>query len=620
MVLQTRWVRDFSEIGIGDVAVVGGKNASLGEMTRELGGLGIRIPGGYAVTADAYRHFLDANGSTDTVRETLAGLDRNDVDDLARRSREVQNLVLGGTLPEDLEQEILRSYGGLSGRYGERFIDVAVRSSATAEDLPTASFAGQQESFLNVHGDAQLLEAVKKCFASLFTPRAIGYREDMGFDHFAVALSVGVQKMVRSDLASSGVIFTLDPESGFPDVVFVTSTWGLGENIVQGRVVPDGFYVHKPTLKEGYRPLIRRRLGTKEFKMVYDHSGHRMVENLPTTPAERAVLSVSDDDVLELARWAVAIEDHYSEKHGTKTFMDVEWAKDGITGELFIVQARQETVHGRKAAPTVRLYRLGEKGEVLAEGLAVGNAVATGKSHVLENPSRMGDFEAGEVLVTEITDPDWEPIMKVASAIVTERGGRTSHAAIVARELGIPAILGTGDARSRVPNGAEVTVSCCEGEVGHVYAGVLDHEVTEVDPATVGRPKTKIMMNVADPERVFELSRLPNDGVGLARMEFIFAGWVGVHPLALTRFEGLPPKVKLEVQRLTAGYEDKTEFFVDRLAQGIGTIAAAYWPRDVILRFSDFKTNEYAHLTAGAARAATTTRTSRKASCWSCGP
>lgn len=597
--LKTQWTRQFGELGIDDVPVVGGKNASLGEMTRELGALGVRIPDGYAVTADAYRHFLEANGLVAPIREVMQALDRDNVDDLTRRSRKVQNMILHGAFPEDLRAEIIAGYEELSSRYGDVHTDVAVRSSATAEDLPTASFAGQQESFLNVHGDAQLLESVKKCFASLFTPRAISYRGDMGFDHFAVALSVGVQKMVRSDLASSGVMFTLDTESGFADVVFVTSTWGLGENIVQGRVVPDGFYVHKPTLKEGYRPLIRRRLGTKEFKLVYDHTGHRLVENVPTTPEERAVLSVSDDDVLKLAGWAVAIEDHYSAKRGQKTFMDIEWAKDGPDGELYIVQARPETVHGQVESPSVRLYRLEEGGEVLVEGLAVGNAVAGGAVRVLEDPSRIRDFRPGEVLVTEITDPDWEPIMKVAAAIVTERGGRTSHAAIVARELGIPAIVGTGDATEKLTTGQEVTVSCCEGEVGLVYAGTLDHEVTEIDPATVGRPKTKIMMNVADPERVFELARIPGDGVGLARMEFIFAGWVGVHPLALTRFDTLPPRVKLDVQRTTSGYEDKTEFFVDRLAQGIGTLAAAFYPRDVILRFSDFKTNEYAHLLGG---------------------
>jgi pyruvate,water dikinase len=498
-----------------------------------------------------------------------------------------------------MEAEILRCYRELSVLYDEDLTDVAVRSSATAEDLPTASFAGQQESFLNVHGDAQLLESVKKCFASLFTPRAISYREDMGFDHFKVALSVGVQKMVRSDLASSGVIFTLDTESGFPDVVFVTSTWGLGENIVQGRVVPDGFYVHKPTLGQGYAPLIRKRIGTKEFKLLYDTTGHRLVENVPTSEEERERFSASDEEVLRLARWAGAIEDHYSEKRGTKTFMDIEWAKDGLTGELFILQARPETVHGGGRTPTLRIHRLKERGRVLVEGFAVGNAVATGPARVLKDPSEIQSFRSGEVLVTEITDPDWEPIMKIASAIVTERGGRTSHAAIVARELGKAAVVGTENATEAIQTGEPVTVSCCEGEVGRVYEGALDHEFTEVDPSMVGRPKTKIMMNVADPERVFELAQIPNDGVGLARMEFVFAGWVGVHPLALTRYDSLPPKVKLEVLHLTRGYEDKTEFFVDTLSQGIGTLAAAFWPRPVILRFSDFKTNEYAHLLGG---------------------
>jgi pyruvate,water dikinase len=599
MKIEMRWVRPFSEVGIDDVPLVGGKNASLGEMTRELGSLGVRVPEGYAVTADAYQYFLRANDLEGPIGEAMARLERGDVECLRRTSRSVQNSVIGAEFPEDLETEILRGYGELSALYGEDFTDVAVRSSATAEDLPTASFAGQQESFLNVHGDAQLLDAVKRCFASLFTPRAISYREDMGFDHSQVALSVGVQKMVRSDLASSGVIFTLDTESGFPDVVFVTSTWGLGENIVQGRVVPDGFYVHKPTLGRGFAPLIRKRLGTKEFKLVYDATGHRLVENVPTTEEDRQTFSASDEDVLQLARWAVAIEDHYSERRGMRTFMDVEWAKDGLTGELFIVQARPETVHGGGRAPTLRMHRLKERGKVLAEGLAVGNAVATGPARVLGDPSEIETFRQGEVLVTEITDPDWEPIMKAASAIVTERGGRTSHAAIVARELGIAAVVGAQGATGAVKTGEPVTVSCCEGEVGRVYEGVLDHEVTEVDPKTVGRPKTKIMMNVANPERAFDLAQIPNDGVGLARMEFVFAGWVGVHPLALTRYDSLPPKVKLEVSRLTHGYEDKGEFFVDRISQGVGTLAAAFWPRPVILRFSDFKTNEYAHLLGG---------------------
>ena len=599
MKMETRLIRPFSGLGMEDVPIVGGKNASLGEMTRELASLGIRVPDGFAVTADAYRRFLEENDLAPRIRDLISGVRRGDVADLVRRSRTVQDVILNGLLPEDLETEILRHYRELSARYGEENADVAVRSSATAEDLPTASFAGQQESFLNIHGDAQLLEAVRKCFASLFTPRAINYREDMGFDHLEVALSVGVQTMVRSDLASSGVIFTLDTESGFRNVVYLTSTWGLGENIVQGRVVPDGFYVHKPTLKEGYRPLIRRRLGTKEFKLVYDETGHRLVKNVPTSPEERKTFSVSDQDVLKLAEWAVAIEEHYSEKRGTKTFMDIEWAKDGVTDELFIVQARPETVHSGREAPAVRLYDLKEQGEPLAEGLAVGNVVAAGSARVLADPGEIQTFQPGEVLVTGITDPDWEPIMKTAAAIVTDRGGRTSHAAIVARELGVPAVVGTGDATERIETGQSVTVSCAEGEVGRVYKGELRYEVSEVDPAALERPGTRIMMNVADPGRAFELARLPNDGVGLARMEFVFAGWVGIHPLALTRFETLPPKLKLEVSRRTEGYQDKSDFFVDRLAEGIGTLAAAFWPRDVILRFSDFKTNEYAHLLGG---------------------
>ena len=599
METKLRWVRRFSEIGLEDVPLVGGKNASLGEMTRELGSLGIRVPEGFAITAEAYRYFLGENELEEPIREVISGMDREDLEDLARRSRKVQDAILAGIFPDDLEVEILRSYRELSAACGEEHADVAVRSSATAEDLPTASFAGQQESFLNVRGEVQLLDAVRRCFASLFTPRAIGYREDMGFDHFDVGLSVGVQKMVRADLASSGVIFTLDPESGFPDVVYVTSTWGLGENVVQGRVVPDGFYVHKPTLREGYAPLVRRRLGSKEFRLVYDESGHRAVKNVPTPPEEREAFSLPDAEVLRLARWAILIEDHYSGKHGRRTFMDIEWARDGLTGDLFIIQARPETVHGARRSPAVKLYALKEEGEVLAEGLAVGSAVASGEARVLRDPSGISSFRPGEVLVTEMTDPDWEPIMKAASAIVTDRGGRTSHAAIVARELGIPAVVGTRNATRRVRGGEPVTVSCAGGETGRVYRGALRYEETEVDPDSFGRPKTSVMMNVGDPEKAFGLAMLPNDGVGLARMEFVFASWVGIHPLALTRFESLPPKTKLEVSRRTGGYADKREFFVDRLSQGIETLAAAFWPKPVILRLSDFKTNEYAHLLGG---------------------
>ncbi len=593
-----RWIRRFDDLGIADVPIAGGKNASLGEMRRALTPLGVQIPDGFAVTADAFREFLRANRLEAPIRDLLDHLVRGDVGDLQRRSRRIRNLILGGRYPEVLAAETVEAYHALSQRYASADLAVAVRSSATAEDLPTASFAGQLESYLHVHGDAELLEAVKKCFASLFTSRAINYREDMGFDHLKVALSVGVQKMVRADLATSGVIFTLDTESGFRDVVLITSIWGLGENIVQGRVAPDQYYVHKPTLRQGYAPVLWRKIGAKEFRLVYDEAGHRL-KNVPVPPAERQASSLSDEEILRLARWAVAIEEHYTRQRGEDTPMDIEWAKDGLTGDLFVVQARPETVHSQKKGPVVRMYRLTQPGTLLAEGLAVGDAIAAGRARVIQDPRRMETFQPGEVLVTHATDPDWEPIMKSAAAVVTERGGRTSHAAIVSRELGIPAVVGAPRAMQAISTGQSVTVSCAEGEVGRVYAGVLPFEVEEVDPTTLPRSRTQIMMNVGTPEQAFRVARVPNDGVGLARMEFIFASWVRVHPLALTRYETLPVALKREVDRLTVGYADKTEYFIDRLSQGIGTIAAAFWPKPVILRFSDFKTNEYAHLIGG---------------------
>ncbi|NWG20710.1 MAG: phosphoenolpyruvate synthase [Chloroflexi bacterium] len=593
-----RWVRWFNDIGINDVPLVGGKNASLGEMRRELAALGVQVPDGYAVTADAYRLFLAHNRLEAPIRDLLAGWDRGDVQDLTRRARHIRNLILKGEYPAELASDIVTAYAELSRRSGVEDLEVAVRSSATAEDLPTASFAGQQETYLHVHGEAELLESIKKSLASLFTARAISYREDMGFDHFKVALSIGVQRMVYADDASSGVIFTLDTETGFRDVVFITSIWGLGENIVQGRVAPDEFYVHKPTLRQGYRPIIWKQCGAKELKLIYDRNDHRL-KNITVLPADRARFSLDDDDVLQLARWSLAIEDHYSAKRGVATPMDIEWAKDSRTGEVFIVQARPETVHAQKRGATLRLYQLTERGPLLAQGLAVGDAVAVGAAHVIRSPQQMAEFQPREVLVTEITNPDWEPIMKLAGAIVTERGGRTSHAAIVARELGIPAIVGASGAMRAVTNGAPVTVSCAEGEVGYLYAGALAHTVEEVDPAALPPTRTQIMMNVGNPEQAMKLAQIPSDGVGLARMEFIFASWVRIHPLALTRYDQLPESIKREVDALTRGYADKTEYFVDVLARGIGTIAAAFWPRPVILRLSDFKTNEYAHLLGG---------------------
>lgn len=594
-----RYVRPLASLRLKDVALVGGKNASLGELIAELAPLGVHVPGGFAVTADAYRELLHRSNLEGVIRETLHGVRPDDVDDLVRRSAMLRDLIVRTELPPDLEQEIFDAYLSLSKQYGVDAADVAVRSSATAEDLPNASFAGQQESFLNVSGAASVCDAVSKAFASLFTPRAISYRHDMGFDHLQVALSVGVQKMVRSDLGSAGVIFTLDPDTGHRGVVLVTSSYGLGESVVQGRVVPDSFYVHKATL-EKFRPLVWKKLGTKEVRLVYDTTGHRQVKSEPLPPAQRDRLSLADDDVLALARWSVLIESHYSRLRGEPTPMDIEWAKDGETGELFIVQARPETVHSRRAAPTQRLYELAGHAEPLVTGLAIGDAVASAKARIIRDPQQIAELQPGEVLVTEITDPDWEPIMKRAAGIVTERGGRTSHAAIVARELGIPAVVGAEGAMTKVPSGSMVTISCAQADVGVVYPGEVAFQVQEIDASKLARPRTKVLLNVGNPDQAFKLALLPSDGVGLARMEFIFASWVGIHPLALTRYGTLPPDVRRDIERLTRGYADKTAFFVDRLSQGIGTIAAAFHPRPVILRFSDFKTNEYAKLVGGA--------------------
>ena len=588
----------FKETGIDDVAQVGGKNASLGEMLRELTSLGIRVPDGFSVTADAYRSFLSHNDLDEPIGNILAELNREDIKDMTARARKIRNLIHGGDFPEDLEKEILEAYQKLSNEAGIPNAYVAVRSSATAEDLPNASFAGQQETYLMVHGEGELLDSVKRAFASLYTTRAVGYREDMGFEHTQVALSVGVQHMVRSDLDSSGVMFTLDTETGFRNVVFINSIWGLGENIVQGRVVPDAFYVHKQLLKDGYKPLVWKKLGAKEFRMVYDETGHR-VENIPTPEEDRQRFSVSEDDVLILAKWAMQIEEHYSQKRSVDMPMDIEWAKDGLTGELYIVQARPETVHSQDEGLIFKQYTLKGTGEVLTEGLAVGQKISVGRTHVIEDPSGMESFLEGEVLITEITDPDWEPIMKKAAAIITERGGRTSHAAIVSRELGIPAIVGASGAVRDIPDKELVTVSTTEGEMGRVYRGELKYDVEEVDLRGLEQPGTSMMVNMGNPELAFKTALLPVDGVGLARMEFIFASWVGVHPLALTRYDALPKTLRRRVDELTYGYASKTEYFVDKLAQGIGTLAAAFYPRPVILRLSDFKTNEYAGLLGG---------------------
>jgi len=596
---QVQLVKWFEELGIEDVSSVGGKNASLGEMYRELAAKGVSVPNGFAVTADAYRMFLREAKLDGVIRTILDDLDTRQLDNLRQRGRQVRQAILGATLPLELAEAITEAYDRLSDGHADP-VDVAVRSSATAEDLPDASFAGQQETYLNVQGHLSLLEHCKRCFASLFTDRAISYRVDKGFDHFKIALSIGVQRMVRSDLATSGVMFSIDTETGFRDAVLINAAYGLGENVVQGSVNPDEYYVFKPTLKQGYRPILQKLLGTKELKMVYDIGGGKMIKNVPVPPGERAAFAVTDDDILTLARWACIIEDHYSAKRGAPSPMDMEWAKDGLTGELFIVQARPETVQSLKKGQVLETYRLKERGPVLVEGRSIGEKIAQGPVRVIKTVEQIQHFQAGEVLVTDKTDPDWEPIMKKAQAIVTNRGGRTCHAAIVSRELGLPAIVGTEHATDLLHDGQLVTVSCAEGERGVVYEGRIPFYVEKVDVKDLRRPKTKIMMNVGSPQEAFGLSFIPNDGVGLAREEFIISTAIKVHPLALLDFDRIEDQaLKAEINRITTGYLDKATFFVDKLAQGVAMIGAAFYPRDVIVRLSDFKSNEYADLIGG---------------------
>jgi pyruvate,water dikinase len=587
------WIRPFSSLTLADLPEVGGKNAALGELLGSLTKLGVRVPDGFAITAAAYRRHLSDHGLIAPITDLLGGLRKDSVADLGVRAARIRDLVLGAPLAPDLVAEITAAYRALGDG-----VSVAVRSSATAEDLPGASFAGQQESFLHVLGEAALLDAVRRCFASLFTARAIAYRIDMGFDHMKVALSVGIQRMVRADRGAAGVAFTLDTESGFRDVVLISSAWGLGENVVQGRVQPDEIYVHKPTLARGARPILWKKVGSKEQRMVLDEAMHRVV-NQPTPAEDRRRLSLSDEDILTLARWAVAIEAHFSERHGRPTPMDIEWAKDGADGPLHVVQARPETVHSARAPTTMRLYHFHGTAAPIAHGVAVGEAIGVGRARIVASAAQIAEVTPGDVLVTDTTDPDWEPVMKGAAAIVTERGGRTSHAAIVAREIGIPAIVGVEHAMKKIPAGELVTVSCAQGETGNVYWGRQPFDVDEIQLHDLPATRTKIYMNLARPDTAFQLAQLPCDGVGLARMEFVLASWIGVHPMALLRYETLPVELRGAVDARTGGRTDRVEFFVDRLAQGIGVLAAAFWPRPVILRFSDFKSNEYARL-AGA--------------------
>ncbi|MBI2139864.1 phosphoenolpyruvate synthase [Candidatus Woesearchaeota archaeon] len=584
----------FDEIDNLDVPIVGGKNASLGEMYQKLTKKGVNIPYGFAVTAHAYRYFIQEERLEESIRNHIRKINPKSVNSLAMSGRSIRDLILASHFPPSLQVAIIDAYRRLCRKYGHH-AGVAVRSSATAEDLPTASFAGQQDTYLNIRGEQGLLEACKRCFASLFTNRAIHYRMDKGFDHFKVALSIGVQLMVRSDLASSGVMFSIDTETGFKDVVLINGIYGLGENIVQGRVDPDEFYVHKPTLRKGFKPIISKTLGSKKLRMVYAQEGAReTIRNTDTGKEERGAFVISEDEILTLARWACIIEDHYRKP------MDMEWAKDGRTNGLFIVQARPETVQSQKDFSTLKEYHILEKGKPILTGKSVGVKIGQGRAQIIRHASEIHQFKEGNMLITEITDPDWEPIMKIASGIITNRGGRTSHAAIVSRELGIPCIVGTNDATEKLRSGQKITLSCAEGETGFVYDGYIRYKTVTHHLKDLKKPLTRVMLNLGNPEQAFESSFIPNDGVGLAREEFIINEYIKIHPKALLDFDMIKdPKIKAEIEALTPGYRDKRQFFIDRLAQGIATIAAAFYPKDVIIRFSDFKSNEYANLIGG---------------------
>lgn len=610
--MKNKYILLFKETGIADIELVGGKNASLGEMFRNLRKKGIRVPDGFSVTAEAFRYFITQNKLDAEIKNILKGLDTGNMRNLAERGYRVREVILSAEFPIDLRNQIVDAYSKLSKNYNPRKsfriswnktdhtnhfaggVDVAVRSSATAEDLADASFAGQQESYLNVTGEYQLLESIKKCFSSLFTDRAISYRVDKGFDQLSIALSVGVQKMVRSDEASSGVMFTIDTESGFSDAIIINGSYGLGENIVKGKVNPDEFIIHKPTLKKGFKSIVGKKMGSKENKLVYSVGGTSTTQNAFVSQEDRKKFCLTDDEALELARWGLLIEEHY------RKGMDIEWAKDGRDGKLYIVQARPETVQSQKKKNVLEEYILKNRSKILCVGAAVGNRIGQGKANVIKDVAKIADFQKGEVLVTEMTDPDWEPIMKIASAIVTNSGGRTSHAAIVSRELGIPCIVGTGNATTMIKDKKPVTISCAEGEEGKVYDGILKFEIKTTNLKNLKKTKTKIMMNVGNPDQAFDLSFIPNDGVGLAREEFIITEYIKIHPMALVHFDRVKDKEeKKKINEMTQGYKSKEDFFVEKLAEGIGRICAAFFPKDVIVRMSDFKTNEYATLIGG---------------------
>lgn len=587
------FVIDFKHLGIADVGQVGGKNASLGEMISNLAQAGVRVPDGFATTADAYRQFLQFEGLKDRIDATLAALDVDDVEALAKAGKQIRQEVMAAPFPESLEAAVRQAYAEMTA--GDEQMSVAVRSSATAEDLPDASFAGQQETFLNIRGIDAVLQAIKEVFASLFNDRAIAYRVHKGFDHSLVALSAGVQRMVRSDIGASGVMFTIDTESGFDQVVFITAAYGLGETVVQGAVNPDEFYVYKPALAANRPAILRRNLGSKLIKMIYGAATEtgRSVETVDVDEAERQRFAISDDEVQALAHQAVIIEQHYGRP------MDIEWVRDGSDGQLYIVQARPETVKSQGSATVIERYGLKERGKVLIEGRAIGQRIGQGPVKVIHDLSEMHRIQAGDVLVTDMTDPDWEPIMKRASAIVTNRGGRTCHAAIIARELGIPAVVGCGNATERLSNGIDATVSCAEGDTGRVYQGLLTFNVDQSDLSAMPELPFKIMMNVGNPDRAFDFRALPNAGVGLARLEFIINRMIGVHPKALLNYEDVPKDVRESIDHRMAGYPGPVDFYVEKIVEGVASIAAAFYPKPVIVRLSDFKSNEYAHLVGG---------------------
>jgi pyruvate,water dikinase len=594
---QVLW---FDQVSNDDVSLVGGKNASLGEMYTTLRDKGIRVPNGFIVTAKAYRDFIDASGLSATIHRELDNLDTGDIRALQAAGKAVRTAFLQVPLPENLVDSITKAYADISNAYATPDVDVAVRSSATAEDLPGASFAGEHETYLNVFGIDAVIRATRMAMASLFNDRAISYRVDKGFSHFDVALSVGVQKMARSDKGSSGVMFTLDTETGFRDVIEINSSWGLGEMVVQGKVTPDEFMVFKPTLKEGFRSIVKRQLGEKKNMMVYTSSKIAPVREIPVPVDMRTKFSLTDDEVLTLARWGMLIEEHYTARRGIPTPMDIEWAKDGVDGQLYIVQARPETVQSEKKSLSITEYVLKSHPEPLTHGISVGAKIVSGKARIILSTDKLSQFKDKEVLVTEITDPDWEPIMKKASAIVTAKGGRTSHAAIVSRELGIPAVIGIGESElKKLKNGMEITIDCSSGSVGYIYPGKLEWEERTEDLTNLPETKTKIAMNIGSPESAFMYAHLPHKGVGLAREEFIIASQIGIHPHALLDYSTLDTKLKKRIDAATVGYDDKVSFYIERLAEGIAQIAAASFPHQVIVRFSDFKTNEYRTLIGG---------------------